>query len=1230
MKNISLLGAVAPSPFFSRFAISVVLLIHHVAAITFTPVPSANLDLSQLGRVGLTGDFDGISLYQYQGQSELGFNGNGSQSVLARYPNGGFASVAASDASIMAMCNFVLNDGTMAGVIVAGNFTSLGGVESQGVALLNPNTSVVTSLSGISGKVSSVLCDQSSSTVYVGGSFTAANSTNAIAWVANNGWTNLPFQGFNGPVTSITKAANGHVIFGGSFTNLGNASVPMVQDAQVVNLSNATITSTASTTTTGYGSPANVVCKTSGTDGPGNTWLVADGATGSWRATFGYGFSPSKLRLWNTHEGGRGTKTWRYTAFPINGIMNFTYTDPATGATAYCTSECPLSNNASIQYQDFHFVNSVGQNEFQIDISAFYGSGGGLDGIELFQNDIFTYAINSFNEPTCANITLPSMATTTGAWTTAPSQQSASDYLTINLAAGYTPASATVVFMPDIKQSGNYTVNMYTPGCIQDSTCSSRGQVNVNGTMSPGVNFATSFFQSNNYDKYDQIFSGYIEAGTTAFRPTVTLSPVAGQAQNPLTVVAQRVGFTLTSGSQGSLNSIFEWNPALATVNTSDFSTSVYDQAGVSIGTGGGVNALTSSSTLTYVGGNFSTSTYDNIFSINSTASSALTGGGLNGPVMALFLNGTILYVGGNFSSTSKTTTTGLNNVAAYDTSSNAWVALGAGVNGRVDEIVPLAMNISGHSETVITVNGIFTQLQAFGSSSASAADGFAIWVPSLKNWLQNTNASTMLISGDLTAAVDVAYSSSSLYAGSISSASLAANNAVELATGFSKLPITFSTNSTQSSSSSLSKRATADQTINGVVTGLFYENGGRNVTILGGHFAASATNGSTINNLAFINGSNSDRVTGISSSVSVQSTVLTMAVANDTLWAGGSLSGTINGNAIGGFVVYDLATASTPTQPPALLGNNVIVNDIAVRSGNSDIFVGGSFQSAGALSCPAVCMYSTSLGQWNRPGTSLTGTANTMIWSSQTTLIVGGSLAISGTNTSLAKYDYTSSTWTAFNGASSIPGPVTAITAANSDISQIWVAGTANNGSTFLMMYDGTNWQSTGSSLGSSSNIRGLQVFSLTSNHGSTTMVPANQALMLTGSINVPGYGNASAVIYNGTAFTPYALTTSTSGNTGSLSQIFTQQQNFFTSPGGKLALGFIVLIGLGISLALIFLVVIAGVFLERARRKREGYMPAPTSMYDKSNNIARVPPHEIFENVGQGRNAGAQPPMI
>ena len=1038
----------------------------------------------------------------------------------------------------------------MAGVVVGGNFTSLGGRESPGAALFNPNTAEITPLSGLSGTVSALLCDQASNTVYVGGSFKGANSTNAIAWVGTAGWTNLPFAGFNGPVTSISKASNGNIIFGGSFTGLGNAPTSNVStsstEQQSINLPGAEISAASTTTTDGFNDPRNILCKTNGADGAGNTWLLRDNSAGSWRADFGFGFEPTRLRLYNTHLEGRGTRTWRYTAFPINGILNFTYTDPATGANASCSSECPLSNDPSVRFQDFFFVNRVGMNSFQIDISAFYGAGGGLNGIELFQDNIFAYAVNQFNAPTCGSNAIGPSATATGPWRNTPSGQSVGEYLTATVTGSDTPS---VTFFPDIKQSGNYSVNIYTPGCLQDNSCNTRGRVNITGNMAANgqERFETEIFQTNNFDKFDQIYFGYVDATADGFRPSITLTPSAGQNIPNHSVVALRVGFTLTSATAG-IQSIFEYDPSYATITSAQIVNSTFNKAGTDLNTGSGVNALATSGDTTFIGGNFSSTAFDNIFSITGSDSRSLTQGGLNGEVNALFLNGTNLYVGGRFTGTKNGGTNGLSGVAAYDVSRNAWVAVGAGVNGNVKRIVPLLLNItSGTPETVITLTGDFDQILAFGNNAASPIGGFAVWVPSQNNWLQNLETATVFIDGTLTAFVDVP-SNGTLFAGSLSSSALRANGVVGLSNGLTSLPINIRSAQPQSSST-LSKRLAGNQNLTGVVTGSFYERDGRNVTVLGGHFTASGTDGTNVNNLAFINGAASNAVSGVGDSLSEESTILALAVQQDTLWAGGVLSGTVNGASVNGLISWNLATAAFTTQPPSLVGGDV--HTISVRPEGNDVYVGGSFATAGSLGCPGVCTFNTQASQWDRPGSNLDGTANAMLWESTNKLVVGGQLRVGGLNVSLASFDVNSQNWTAALGVDQLPGPITALSAASSDRKQLWAAGVATNGSAFLMKYDGANWISLGDRLGEGSDIRGLQVLSLSEDHAQSDLLDRSKTLMITGALNIPGFGNASAVLFNGTSFQPFALTSNSANTGGSISQIFSQKQNFFAAQG-------------------------------------------------------------------------------
>ena len=383
---MSWLDMTATALFGQRTWMVVTLLVSLTGGVSFNPVAPPDLDLSSLGQVVLTGDFDAISLYTYTEQNQNGFSTNGTQSLIGQLPDGNFLTSATSDASIKALCPFVMEDGTLAGVIVGGNFTSIGGIEAQGIALYDPNSSKIIPLPGLSGRVSALLCDKITNTVYVGGEFSGAKSTNAIAWVGMTGWANLPFAGFNGPVNSIAKAANGNVIFGGSFTGLGNTTTPMKKHQQVINLATANITSGFSSTLAGFDNPKNIICKSQGQDGAGNTWLIEDGSPGFWRAEMEFGYEPSMLRLRNTHQEGRGTQTFRFTALPDGGIMNLTYTDPSTNQERVCDARCPLSNNSTLEYQDFRFVNTVGMNGFQVDVSDWYGKGGGLSGIELFQN----------------------------------------------------------------------------------------------------------------------------------------------------------------------------------------------------------------------------------------------------------------------------------------------------------------------------------------------------------------------------------------------------------------------------------------------------------------------------------------------------------------------------------------------------------------------------------------------------------------------------------------------------------------------------------------------------------------------------------------------------------------------------------------------------------------------------------------------------------------------------
>ncbi|KAF2161980.1 hypothetical protein M409DRAFT_69481 [Zasmidium cellare ATCC 36951] len=1191
-------------------------------ALTQTAASSPNLDLQQLGRVAIGGDFDSVSLYTYEGQNE-NLSSNGSQSLLTRYPNGAFESLALvdADASIAAMCSFISRDGTNNGVVLGGNFTSVGGQKAGPIALWNPNTNVITDLPGLTGQVHALYCDQYSTTVYVGGNFMGGNSTNSMAWTT--GWQDFPFAGFNGPVNSITKNSAGNIVFGGEFTGLGDATTPSQPDAQVVNLLGGTITGF---NTAASSDPRSIICSTADS---GNQWLLADDTAGYWEGQYGFGFNPTKLRLYNA-QGGHGTKSWYFERLDDGGILNFTYVDPTTGQNSSCSQSCPLPENNSTA-QDFHFVNTVGVSGLRIYVTEWYGSSGGLSGIEIFQDDIYSYAVANFNEPKCDGISngSSSVATPNSTWTEVANR----DLTPANFLSAYFTnsdsinASTNVVFQPNIQQSGNYSVMMYTPGCIMDGSCGTRGQVNITGSMtSDTAPITTTLFQTNNYDKFDQIYYGYID--TDNFSPEVTLSPVSGQSA-PLTVVASRVRFDLVS-TTGGLNGLYEYTPGLA-ANTDDFSKSAINSAGSNLNDQAMINAVIQdedNETL-YVAGDFAGGDVHNVMSVKENGT-ALPGGGLNGQVAAMQLNGSRLYLGGTFSNTQDNSVTGLNNLAVFSIDENVWTPLGAGVSGSVFDITPLPLNISDNNlQNCFAISGNFTSVNEFSDNAAFDAEGFAVWVPAQSNWLNNIANASLALNGFLTAWATVP-DMAPVYAGTIKSQGSDYGDVVELVgsgvPGLQSLGVRLepgASSSSTNSSSTKRKRALTTQSsgrnYTGVYEGLFYGDNNLNITIIGGNFATNMSNGSTINNLIFINATNNGQATvSGTSGLDSDSIFVAMDTYNTMLFAGGAVNGTVNGNDATGLVVYDLsANAFANPHPPALGGDNVVVNVIATQPDSSNVFVGGSFQTAGSLQCETLCSYDAGVMQWQNTGAGLSGTINAMFWSSKTQLIIAGNLTVNGNATTMATYDAKKQTFEEYTGASTLPGPISAISAVSSDYDQFWVSGVAtSNSSTYLAKYQDGVWTGAGG-LGDSTTIRKLQIMPLTSPHATSDLMSADQSLLILGDVNIPTEGNASAVLFNGTTYEPYILTNMNDGSQGSLSAIFVGNPQYFMEKNDHhLALGLVVLIGLAISLAIIFFIVVAGILIERRRRRKEGYVPM-TATFDRSNNIARVPPESLFHNL-------------
>ncbi|KAF3905909.1 hypothetical protein ABW21_db0200139 [Orbilia brochopaga] len=1217
------------------------------SAINFTAVSLPNIVTQDYGRMGFVGDFESISLYQYAEQGTQTYFTNGNNAIITQLPNGDLMSVAVANGYINDMCLFTAKDGSQK-IVVGGNFTKLGDKPSRAIAFVDPSTGASTTMDGLAGTVNALLCDQDSNTVYIGGEFTGGNSTNAISWLGSGDLKELPFQGFDGPVESISKMSNGTIVFGGRFATVGNESLVSNPNGthkitqQVVNLDSAatTVLASAGSTRPGFSDPKNIICS-DGTETPGNVFLFQDNAAGTWSAEFAYTFFPTKLRIYNSNFEGRGVKLFRFVSRPNNGIMNLTSVDPQ-GRRFYCDAWCTLyQTNKSMPYQDFNFINVIPTYAFRLEILDWYGDGGALDGVELFQDDIYAFADNSLNEPSCKNVQGPSASNITGQWTSQGGPATTdSKYLTGTFTDSQL-STASITFKPDIKISGNYQVLVYTPGCLQDGSCAQRGRVTFTGTFAGNESAPTSktFYQTNQFDKYDELFQGYVDANGD-HTVSITLTPDAGQS-GPLTLVASKVRFVLLSGSAPApdsnsndgpsqttaarlnLNGVFAYDPNASLQSLAQGTN--FDILATKLPKNITVNSVAVMDQTVFVVGDIKADGFRNFLSIDGSGLQSVALGGLNGIVRDTFLTGKLLYLAGDFNDTADRSTDGLSHVASYDLGAKQWSPLGAGLNGAPVKIVAMPINITGNLETAYVFSGTFTKILASDNLPETDVSGVAIWVPSKKQWLERISDSPFDIVGYLAQRIDVP-NNPQFFAGSLVFTRKGFAGSVGLVGG-SKTPLTLSGLGIDITIPTINQngnqRRAVDSSLglqlNGVQAGAFYRKG--NTTILGGRFSAG-----NIQNLAFIK---NNQVSGVPNNVLAGNNVVTSLLLTTTpnqLFIGGAINTTVGGAPVGGMVVYDPTTNDfVSPQPQPLLaaaGNTTTVYTITQQPNGRQIYVGGSFtQVAGGFGCEGLCVYDPQSFQYFAPGFGFGGVAYASAWTDSDTLVVGGALRLNGSDVHLAQFKHSNSKWTPFANSSQIPGPVTTIFTPTGEENNIYIGGNAN-GTPFIFRWDGTKWNNLSAGLRSGSVLQGIEVFEIDGVHAENSLLNQNQILMASGNILLDSTSiNSSAAIFDGISWTPFILTRHNDGSSGSLDAFISESKHTFNEGAGKLAVGLVVLVSLAISLALVFLIVVVGVIAAYIRRRREGYMPAPTRITpvpSAQDMTERVPPDQLFQGVG------------
>ncbi|KAH0827774.1 hypothetical protein J3R83DRAFT_3392 [Lanmaoa asiatica] len=358
------------------------------------------VDFNRMGQVGLTGAFSGLNLFD--NSTSTSFDPSVS-SLLSRTPQGALTSIANTNSggSISSAC--AMNDV----YYIAGSFLSIANISTSYVVSYSPSSGAFSSLGsgGPDGSVNAVYCDSFNDNLWVSGHFSSPGPSVAVWNSKSSSWSAPLFKGLNGQVMSIaSNASDTSLFFTGSFTtsfsggvigNNNNPNVPYSQGASPfssslvpIPLQGAEIVGAPSSTNLQFSSILAILCP-AGPDGPGNTWLAAAGNAALITIRMFAAMSAYGVRIGNTFQSGYGTTAFSITSIPDNTVQSLTYVDPSTGQNMTCTSNCPLSTDVSILYQDFLFTTPVSLTGVQITLSKWTGTAPGLHMLQLLSSGAF-------------------------------------------------------------------------------------------------------------------------------------------------------------------------------------------------------------------------------------------------------------------------------------------------------------------------------------------------------------------------------------------------------------------------------------------------------------------------------------------------------------------------------------------------------------------------------------------------------------------------------------------------------------------------------------------------------------------------------------------------------------------------------------------------------------------------------------------------------------------------
>ncbi|KAG9052836.1 hypothetical protein FS842_009172 [Serendipita sp. 407] len=1096
------------------------------------------VDFDRMGKVAIAGSFAGLDLYSSDGGPSASFDATTS-TIFLRSADGGLSPIGSTNAggSVVAGCS--LGDS----FYFAGSFSSVSGQNAANIVSYNPSTSKFTALAGggLDGAVEAIYCDSSSKSVWAGGAFHGPSSgasgysgSVAVYTPSSNSWAPPGFGGLSGPVMSIvSNTDSSSLLFGGSFltsyqsgSTTPNNNVTSVSNPNVPQSSGSTPFS-SSLVPFPLGGAEITAGPSSSRAGLGdiNAILCPSGEDGPGSTWFGREGSYNTIIIRN------------FQAMTARGIrLGNTFFD-GQSTTVFCVTSIPDNRVLTLRY------NVPGSSEtrtcsdecpLSTDPSVAFQD-------FVFEADSITGVLINLKEWAKDGVGLHLLQLLSdGSFASAVSSDNASPC--------YAPGPSNAHATGSWSQA---TVNTDIPATVQTVLTSN---VAVGSTTSPSVTWNVYTSASGQYEVY-LIVPGCINMQDCDSRTSVDVTINPGGSMSPVTT-------TVSEQNPQDAEVLVYKGPLVP--STPDYTITVR-------------LALAANPTGQGVGGQYTLVAGRVMMKLISTdtSSNGTSTGGSNGTATSNSRRGFGIYEWPLRNSPSNVNATGIipneTETSLTTAAFNLYSGLGnstSSVSGaRIESIVP-------YTSDKTFLGGRFTlrdgtvNIAQFTSGALSA----------LANQGLNGVVSSMVLYG------------STLFYGADGAASISNGESGQPAITPLGARLDGSTVSTSerkrwllSRRDILAPRQSAGTPLPddeaapapSVLGGVFWTNTttSRQVMIIGGNFTVPGT---TTTSLAIYDPSD-ESVVGLQGN-QVDGVIRTLLIVGSKLFVGGEF--TLQGVQGQSFAVYDLSSQLWDTGISGLTassGQPVVRSITSISDSSTTVIVAGSFASAGGVQCNGICSLDPNGRTWTALGTNAGGDIETVSYagSNAEILLAAGSLNLAGSTVYIAAYTSQNQSWTPVG---TLPGPVTALGVNDRNQSSLFAAGQTSSGA-FVSHWDGSQWTSIDLPLSASSNITQLELVPLQEDHESKSIIESNRMLWISGSLSGSNFTRASSALYDGQNLYPYLVTSSASGDAGSISSFFHSFSTFDFNRRKFLAVGVVILISIALGAGIVFLLGLIGI---------------------------------------------------